>query len=138
MTRTATLDGGAVIDHRGFSDGDRAFEIEANLTAAEADALWYMHRNETLLHISCPEGFFTGAISEIKADGGRLKMTFLAKESDKMQSLKIGTTWVWEHWLAGRLFNTWREKNLFTLEGRNEILDVFFAWLKSDNYSLSG
>ena len=80
MTRTATLDGGAVIDHRGFSDGDRAFEIEANLTEAEADALWYMHRNETLLHISCPEGFFTGAISEIKADGGRLKMTFLAKE----------------------------------------------------------
>lgn len=44
-----------------------------------------------------------------------------------MPTLEIGTTWVWEHWLSGRLFNSWRDKNLFVLEGRNEILDVFFT-----------
>lgn len=80
LNRTATLDGGAVIDHRGFSDGDRAFQIEARVDETTADNLWYMHRNETLLHLACAEGFFTGSISEIQADGGRLKMTFLVKE----------------------------------------------------------
>lgn len=80
LTRTATLDGGAVLDHRGFSNGDRAFEIEATIDKTTADNLWYMHRNETLLHIACAEGFFTGSISQMKVDGGRLKMTFLVKE----------------------------------------------------------
>jgi hypothetical protein len=80
LTRTATLDGGAVLDHRGFSDGDRSLKIEANVDETTADNIWYLHRNETLLHIACAEGFFTGSISEIQADGGRLKMTFLVKE----------------------------------------------------------
>jgi len=80
VSRTATLDGGAVLDHRGFSDGDRALKIEAFIDETTADNLWYMSRNETLLNIACREGFFTGAISEIKIDGGRLKMTFLVKE----------------------------------------------------------
>lgn len=80
VNRTATLDGGAVLDHRGFSDGDRIFKIAAEVTEAIADDLWYMHRNETLLNISCPEGFFTGSIQDLKADGGRLEMVFLVKQ----------------------------------------------------------
>lgn len=80
LTRTATLEGGAVLDHRGFSDGDRTFKINAELDESIADDLWTIHRTETLLNISCREGFFKGSISEMKIDGGRLQMVFLVKE----------------------------------------------------------
>ena len=78
--RTPTLDGGAVVDHRGFSDGDRTFKIKAKLDEDTADDLWYLFRTETLLNISCSEGFFEGAISDMKAPNGNLELTFLVKE----------------------------------------------------------
>jgi len=79
LTRTPTLDGGTIIDHRGFSDGDRAFKISAVIDETTANNLWYIHRNETLVNISCREGFFTGAISEMTCDNGKLEMVFLVK-----------------------------------------------------------
>jgi hypothetical protein len=78
--RTATLDGGAVLDHRGFADGDRKFTIAANVSEAIANDLWTIHKAETLVNISCPEGFFVGSIGEMKVDGGRLQMVFYVKE----------------------------------------------------------
>ena len=80
VSRTPTLDGGAVIDHRGFSDGDRTFKIEAQLDEATTDALWALYRAETLVNISCREGFFTGTMSDLKADGGRVTLLFWVKE----------------------------------------------------------
>lgn len=44
-----------------------------------------------------------------------------------MNSLQIGTTWDWQHFLNGLLINQWTEKNLCTLEGRNHVLGVAFA-----------
>ena len=80
VIRTPTLDGGVVVDHRGFSDGDRTFKIIAELDEDTTSDLWYMHRNLTLLNISCREGFFEGAISDMKADHGLMDLTFLVKE----------------------------------------------------------
>jgi len=80
VTRTPTLDGGAVIDHRGFIDGDRIFKIEAALDEATTEALWTLYRNETIVHISCIEGFFTGTLAKLKADGGRVTLIFWVKE----------------------------------------------------------
>jgi hypothetical protein len=77
VVRTKTLDGGSVIDHRGVSDGDRAFNIQAELDQAIADALEYIHENNTILNISCPKGFFSGAISSLRIENGNLEMTFL-------------------------------------------------------------
>ena len=79
VSRSATLDGGSVVDHRGFCDGDREFKIKAQLTEDQAEDLWNIYRSETLVNISCGEGFFQGAISRMKLDGGRLEMTFLVK-----------------------------------------------------------
>jgi hypothetical protein len=81
VSRTPTLDGGSVIDHRGFTDGDRSFEIRADLSEAEADLLWYMYRAFNLVRISCKEGVFSGVISEMKDETGLVTFTFLVKES---------------------------------------------------------
>lgn len=80
VVRTKTLDGGAVIDHRGFCDGDRDFTIFARLDEATATDLWTIHRNETLVNISCIEGFFTGSISDMQIDNGDLRLVFIVKE----------------------------------------------------------
>lgn len=80
VNRTRTLDGGAVVDHRGFVDGDRTFKIEAELDEPTTDALWSLYRAETLVNISCREGFFTGALADLKADGGRVTLLFWVKE----------------------------------------------------------
>lgn len=79
VSRSATLDGGSTIDHRGFCDGDREFKIKAQLSADQSEDLWSIYRNETLVNLSCKEGFFQGAISRMAIDGGRLEMTFLVK-----------------------------------------------------------
>lgn len=80
VVRTATLDGGAVIDHRGFCDGDREFTILASLDEQTAADLWTIHQSETIVNISCIEGFFKGAISECNVDNGKLRLIFLVKE----------------------------------------------------------
>jgi len=79
VRRTKTLDGGCVIDHRGFSDGDRKFDIKAFLDEDTADDLDNIYRNQTIVNISCREGFFEGAISRMSVDNGDLNMTFLVK-----------------------------------------------------------
>jgi len=80
VIRSRALDGSVVIDHRGFVDGDRTFRIQAILDEDIADDLWYLHRNETLLNLSCSEGFFQGAISQMQDQNGTLDLTFLVKE----------------------------------------------------------
>lgn len=80
VTRTPTLDGGVVVDHRGFADGDRTFKIEALLDETTTDLLWALYRSETLVKISCREGFFTGVLADLKADGGRVSLLFWVKE----------------------------------------------------------
>ncbi len=80
VARSKALDGSVVIDHRGFADGDRTLNISADLDEDTADDLWYLHRNETLLNISCKEGFFVGAISQMEDYGGVISLIFLVKE----------------------------------------------------------
>jgi len=77
VVRTPTLDGGAVIDHRGFSEYDREFTIRAVLDEQTANDLWEIYRAETLVNLSCREGFFSGTISNMVIDGGLLTLTFL-------------------------------------------------------------
>ena len=80
VKRTATLDGGAVIDHQGYASGDRTIQIRARLTAEKADQVWTMHKDETLLMVHTHEGSYYGAISDLRLDSGDMRLTFLAKE----------------------------------------------------------
>lgn len=80
VTRSQTLDGGAVITHSGVSHGDRTLRIRAKLDEADAATLTAIHEDETLLYLSAPDGFFSGAIESLKIDGGDLTLSFLIKE----------------------------------------------------------
>ena len=80
VRRTATLDGGAEIDHLGYAAGDLTFDIRASVTNAQEAALKSIFKNETLVNISTRAGFFKGAISALNAKKGEIKMTFEVKE----------------------------------------------------------
>ena len=89
VTKSRTLDGGVYVDHRGVVDGDREFEIEAILDEATATALQNIHENESLVHIACLQGFYTGAISFLEIDNGFLRMTFWVSDQVAVSSTTV-------------------------------------------------
>lgn len=80
VSRSATLDGGAVIVHSGFSHGDRTIKIIATVSEDDAETLLNIHQTETLVCISIKDGFYLGAIELLDINGGQVKMTFLIQE----------------------------------------------------------
>jgi len=80
VSRTKTLDGGVHINHSGFSHGDRTFIVIAKITEAEGVIAKNIQQTETLIWISCKEGFFSGVIESIKIDGMDLTMSIMIKE----------------------------------------------------------
>ena len=80
VSRTATLDLGTVIDHRGYSHGDRTFRIESEVNDVDADFIWSMFKAELFVNIATSDGFFYGSISAVDIDRGQLTMTLLIKE----------------------------------------------------------
>jgi len=80
VTRTATLDGGSSIVHSGFSDSDRTFSIYAIVTEVQAKILKSIHETETLINLSCVEGYFSGMIKKLKVDDTEMYIQFLIKE----------------------------------------------------------
>lgn len=80
VSRSATLDGGSHIEHLGYADGDRKFEIYAQLTETQKDTIWAFYKSETMINIACNDGFFYGAIDSCKVEKGQLKLILLIKE----------------------------------------------------------
>ncbi len=80
VSRSATLDGGCVIDHQGFSDSDRTFDIRADLTEAQAAILWGIFKSETFVNVATREGFFYGVIESMQDENGSVKLSILVKE----------------------------------------------------------
>lgn len=81
VKRTATLDGGAVIDHQGYAVGDRTIDIRALLTESESSDIWAMYKAATYLILHCSDGSFYGAIGDLRIDRGDMRLTFLVKEA---------------------------------------------------------
>jgi hypothetical protein len=80
VSRTATLDGGAVLDTQGYSIGDRNLTIRALLTRADSDKIWALFKSELYINISTNDGYFYGSIENMEIDRGELSMTILIKE----------------------------------------------------------
>jgi len=76
VTKTKTLDGGVVYDHRGMVTADREFNIRAVINEAQTAALQAIIENETYINMSCGEGFFEGVISRADFSNGNLNMDF--------------------------------------------------------------
>lgn len=84
VSRTKLLDGGVYINNSGVSDGDRTVRVSAEITQDQADILWYIFNNYTMVHLSTSDGFYKAAIQTLKTDNGQMTMTILinSKESE--------------------------------------------------------
>jgi len=82
VSRTATLDGGSVITHSGYSDGDRTLSVYARISEAQANILWAIFRSETFVLVSIPDGLYYAAIQRVRTDNGDLSMTILIKNRE--------------------------------------------------------
>src|SRR5574343_376345 len=76
IKRTATLDGGAVFDHQGYSVADRTIDIRAKVTEGEAADIWSLYEDSTYLILHTGAGSFYGAISDLRIDRGDMRLTF--------------------------------------------------------------
>ena len=68
LSRTATLDGGAVITDGGVTDADRSFDFSAIQVpeGCSGKTLWEMFQNQDLVRLFCPEGVLLGYIHKVK------------------------------------------------------------------------
>jgi len=82
VSRVATLDGGAVIIHSGVSHGDKTFILDSRINETQETAINYIHNNATSVLVSCSEGVFLGAISDLETYKGKLKATILIKSKE--------------------------------------------------------
>ena len=81
ISRTATLDGGAVIASSGCSHADRTLLIYADNVSAKAEAaLRRITAQAAIVTMANSEGVFTGAISRFSCKYGKLEFTFLIKD----------------------------------------------------------
>ena len=81
VSRTATLDGGVVIDHSGFVAGDRTLNVNCVLSATEDEILTGLFESETFIYVSTKHGFYKAAIERLSGDGGNRQLTILLKEA---------------------------------------------------------
>ena len=82
VSRSPTLDGGAVIENLGYSDGDREITI-VSLVSQEIEAkLKSMAVDELYLVVSTRDGVFYGAVDVMQVDRGSLNLKILAQERD--------------------------------------------------------
>ena len=78
LSRTATLDGGAVIIDGGVTDADRSFDFTAIQALEDTlKTLWAMFQAEDLVHLSCPEGVFSGYLQRVKITASGVNISFM-------------------------------------------------------------
>jgi hypothetical protein len=80
VQRTATLDGGVVVDHMGVSNGDLTFDITAQITEAQESILWDMFTTQTYITVSVATGFYLGVIDQMNINRGTARLTILVAE----------------------------------------------------------
>jgi len=81
VSRTATLDGGAVITNSGCSHADRTLVIVAdNAPVATETAIKRMTSQALTVWLSNSEGVFAGVISQLSCKSGRVSFTYLVTE----------------------------------------------------------
>ncbi len=79
VSRTATLDGGALIVDNGYSVSDATFSISVpNLSPADRLALLVTLQRHSLLTLSCKTGCYSGVVERVDESQG-FKISFLVK-----------------------------------------------------------
>lgn len=79
VNRSATLNGGVVIDHQGYVAGDRTLRIRCELSEADETIIRTLFENETIVYVSTKDGFFSAAIERLQGDNGQLELSIMLK-----------------------------------------------------------
>lgn len=79
IQRTATIDGGAVLDDMGYTNGDRSIEFEVAYSEAAFDSLRYLVKNYGAVNLAAESGFYYGAIERVERDADLITVQFLAE-----------------------------------------------------------
>jgi len=82
VTRTQTLDGGAVFVHSGFSHSDRTFDVKFNANDTNKTNLQSIIQTYALVRLALQEGIFIGSISSANFDKKIYSFTFLVSGKD--------------------------------------------------------
>ena len=87
VTRTATLDGNAVIIDNGYTAADSTLAIEARLTKSEEQRLQHLMRIYPEIIATTPEGCYLGVIDSVRQGGdGRTQVSYLIQRTLTHQS----------------------------------------------------
>jgi len=79
VSRSATLDGGALIIDNGYSASDATFSISvSNLSLADRSAILATLQQHSLVVLSCKTGCFLGVVERVDESQG-FKISFLVK-----------------------------------------------------------
>ena len=82
VTRTATLDGQAVIIDNGYTSADSTLAIEAALTEAEAQRLHHLMQIYPEIIASTPDGCYLGVIESVRQGrDGSIAISFLIQRT---------------------------------------------------------
>ena len=82
VTRTATLDGNAVIIDNGYTAADSTLAIEAWLTKTEEKRLQHLIQIYPEIIATTPEGCYLGVIDSVRQNGdGRMQVSFLVQRT---------------------------------------------------------
>ena len=65
ISKTKTLDGGVVVIHNGFADGDRAINVNAILSKTDADILWNIFTTQTFVTVAIEDGVYNAVIKSL-------------------------------------------------------------------------
>lgn len=77
VTRTPTLDGGAVLQDLGATDADRVLVLEqAHASAAQVAAAKRLARVHPRVTVATEEGVFLGALESVQVREGTLALVF--------------------------------------------------------------
>ena len=96
VTKSKTLDGGVVYDHRGMVTADREFVVNARLSQAQFEALQTIVENETYVNLSSPEGFFEGVISDLTIDNDITKFNYWVYVASAASVSNTKRMFLWE------------------------------------------
>lgn len=81
VNRTATLDGGCVIDNQGFSDSDRTIAGSFEIDKTTGDLLWAIFEASPMVNLALDHGFYRAAFSSLKVDNGIADFSLLIQEA---------------------------------------------------------
>lgn len=81
VSKTKTLDGGVVVLHNGFADGDRNLKISTSLSKVDADILWDIFTTQTFVTVAMNEGVFDAVIKSVDISNSNKTRIIIELES---------------------------------------------------------